>query len=106
MLSRRAVCSRASRHCTGWDSSSTRLPSAATVPSLLRSAEGLTPVKASADGTELHLDNGQFTIGADGKTIVKLYYDRSSCTLTFNSMGGSMVKAISTNAGEDITGAA
>ena len=59
------------------------------VKSLLRSAEGLTPVKASADGTELHLDNGQFTIGADGKTVVKLYYDRKSYRLTLDAANGT-----------------
>ncbi|MDO4373525.1 MAG: InlB B-repeat-containing protein [Clostridia bacterium] len=59
------------------------------VKSLLRSAEGLTPVKASADGTELHLDNGQFIIGADGKTVVKLYYDRKSYRLTLDAANGT-----------------
>ena len=35
------------------------------------------------------------TINADGNTIVKLYYDRKTVTLTFNTDGGSSVASIS-----------
>ena len=59
------------------------------ISGLKRSAEGLTLVKASVDGKEISIANGSFTIGADGKTVVKLYYDRKSYTLTLDEANGT-----------------
>ena len=70
-----------------------------TINDKVRASEGLTYRYATVGGQQVTAP----VIGADGKTIVKLYYDRSSCTLTFNSMGGSAASSITKRFGAKLT---
>ena len=64
---------------------------------------GLRLVKVTADGAELDKETGSFVVRADGRTVVKLFYDRNEVTLTFDSKGGSAVSPIRKGYGLRIT---
>ncbi len=60
---------------------------------------GLTYVRASVNGVEVTSTK----IPADGRLVIKLYYDRNSYQVTFNSQGGSPVNAQTVRYGAHIT---
>ena len=70
-----------------------------TAASLSRELTGLTFDHATVDGKTVT----QFPIAANGRTVVKLYYNRNNVTLTFNSQGGSAVLPITKKFGQSIT---
>ena len=70
-----------------------------TAASLSRELTGLTFDHATVDGKTVT----QFPIAANGRTVVKLYYNRNDVTLTFDSQGGSAVSSITKKFGQSIT---
>ncbi len=70
-----------------------------TAESLSRKLTGLTFDHATVDGKTVT----QFPIAANGRTVVKLYYNRNNVTLTFDSQGGSAVSPITKKFGQSIT---
>ncbi len=70
-----------------------------TAASLSRDLTGLTFDHATVDGQTVT----DFPIAANGRTVVKLYYNRNDVTLTFNSQGGSEVSSITKKFGQSIT---
>lgn len=65
----------------------------------------LTYQYATVGGKTVGTGEGQVaaTIGADGKTVVKLYYNRNSYTLTFDEKGGNAVDDITQRYGKTVT---
>ena len=70
-----------------------------TAASLSRERTGLTFDHATVDGKTVT----DFPIAANGRTVVKLYYNRNDVTLTFDSQGGSAVSPITKKFGQSIT---
>ena len=70
-----------------------------TTASLSRELTGLTFDHATVDGKTVT----QFPIAANGRTVVKLYYNRNDVTLTFDSQDGSAVSPITKKFGQSIT---
>ena len=66
--------------------------------SLSRELTGLTFDHATVDGKTVT----QFPIAANGRTVVKLYYNRNDVTLTFDSQDGSAVSPITKKFGQSI----
>ena len=69
-----------------------------TAASLSRDLTGLTFDHATVDGKTVT----DFPIAANGRTVVKLYYNRNDVTLTFDSQGGSAVTPITKKFGQSI----
>ena len=59
------------------------------IRALADARDGLTLVRAKVNGTEVDKTTGSYTVSRDGRTVVKLYYDRVPVTLHFVSNGGS-----------------
>ncbi len=70
-----------------------------TAASLSRELTGLTFDHATVDGKTVT----DFPIAANGRTVVKLYYNRNNVTMTFNSQGGSAVSPITKKFGQSIS---
>ena len=59
------------------------------IRALADARDGLTLVRAKVNGTEVDKTTGSYTVSRDGRTVVKLYYDRVPVMLHFVSNGGS-----------------